>query len=93
MIVVEVRFTGDPTERLAARPAHRELLARLHAEGGLVAAGPWADDSGALLLFDTDEATAREALDTDPYYRAPGVSVVSVRHWTPVVGGPQRSTS
>ncbi|MEE6305558.1 YciI family protein [Plantactinospora veratri] len=88
MIVVELRFTGDPSARLAARPAHRELLARLHAEGGLLAAGPWADDSGALLIFDADEPAVREALDADPYYRAPGVSVVAVRPWTPVVGGP-----
>ncbi|GAA3755411.1 YciI-like protein [Plantactinospora mayteni] len=88
MIVVEVRFTGDPAVRLAARPAHRELLARLHAEGGLVAAGPWADDSGALLLFDADEPAVRQALDADPYYRLPGVSVIAVRPWTPVVGDP-----
>ncbi|WP_422773032.1 YciI family protein [Plantactinospora sp. WMMC1484] len=89
MIVVELRFTGDPAARLAARPAHRELLVRLHAEGRLVAAGPWQDDSGALLLFDADEATVREALDADPYYqRTPGVSVVALRHWRPVVGGP-----
>ncbi|MEN3609337.1 YciI family protein [Plantactinospora sp. ZYX-F-223] len=88
MIVVELRFTGDPAARLAARPAHRELLARLHADGALLAAGPWADDSGALLLFDADEAAVRRALDVDPYYRTPGVSVVAVRPWTPVVGGP-----
>ncbi|MDW5324752.1 YciI family protein [Plantactinospora sp. KLBMP9567] len=88
MIVVELRFAGDPAARLAARPAHRELLARLHADGALLAAGPWADDSGALLLFDADESTVRRALDVDPYYRTPGVSVVAVRSWTPVVGGP-----
>ncbi|GIG89810.1 YciI family protein [Plantactinospora endophytica] len=86
MIVVELRFTGDPTARLAARPAHRELLAGLHADGRLVAAGPWEDDSGALLLFDADEPTVREALDADPYYSTTGVSVVALRPWKPVVG-------
>ncbi|MEQ4301731.1 YciI family protein [Plantactinospora sp. B6F1] len=86
MIVVELHFTGDPAARLAARPAHRELLARLHADGDLVAAGPWADDSGALLLFDADEAAVRQTLDADPYYRTPGVEVVTLRHWAPAVG-------
>src|SRR5262249_14737708 len=38
---------GWSSERLAARPAHRAVLARLHHEGLLVAAGPWADDMGA----------------------------------------------
>ncbi|MGI5211851.1 YciI family protein [Plantactinospora sp. CA-290183] len=86
MIVLELSFTDDPA-RLAARPAHREQLARLHAEGRLVAAGPWRDDSGALLLFDVDDETAaREIMSADPYYRTPGVTVVGLRHWRPVVG-------
>ncbi|MFC6019800.1 YciI family protein [Plantactinospora solaniradicis] len=86
MIVLELSFTDDPA-RLAARPAHRELLARLHAEGRLLAAGPWSDDSGALLLFDADEPVVREIVDADPYYRTPGVTVAGLRHWQPVVGG------
>ncbi|MBF9135438.1 hypothetical protein I0C86_42050 [Plantactinospora sp. S1510] len=86
MIVVELSFTDDPA-RLAARPAHRELLTRLHAEGRIVAAGPWRDDSGALLLFDADEPAVREILATDPYYRTPGVTVAGVRQWQPIVGG------
>jgi uncharacterized protein len=32
MYVVQLAF-GDQPERLAARPAHRELLARLYEEG------------------------------------------------------------
>jgi hypothetical protein len=89
MIVLELSFTDDPA-RLAARPAHREHLARLHTDGRLVAAGPWADDSGALLLFDADEPMVREILAADPYYRTPGVTVAGLRHWQPLVGGPRR---
>ncbi|MEO3819320.1 YciI family protein [Plantactinospora sp. B24E8] len=88
MIVVELRFSSDAAERLAARPAHRDLLARWHAEGFVVAAGPWPDESGALLLFDADEATVRQRMTEDPYYRTPGVTVHQVREWHPVVGGP-----
>jgi uncharacterized protein len=85
MYVIELAF-GPDERRLAARPAHRERLALLHAEGRLVLAGPWADDSGALLVFRTDEAGLREILAADPYYTTPGVTVVSSRCWTPVVG-------
>ncbi|MGP4115336.1 YciI family protein [Streptomyces sp. 4N509B] len=85
MLIVELAFTATP-ERLAARPAHRVLLQRLHDEGRLVAAGPWEDDSGALLVFDTERAELDRLLATDPYYRAPGVEVLGVRAWAPVVG-------
>ncbi|MFR0352929.1 YciI family protein [Streptomyces sediminimaris] len=87
MLVVELAFTPAP-ERLAARPAHRENLTRLRTEGRLLAAGPWSDDTGALLLFAADRDRLEEILDADPYYRrTPGVEVRSVREWTPVVGG------
>ncbi len=86
MYVVELSFDGDP-RRLAARPAHRQVLARLHAEGHVIMAGPWADDSGALLVLRVDsEAAVHELLAEDPYYSTPGVTVASVRAWTPAVG-------
>ncbi|MCW3814945.1 YciI family protein [Micromonospora sp. DR5-3] len=85
MVVLELAFTDDE-RRLAARPAHRERLARLHAEGRLAAAGPWQDDSGAMLVFRVDVAAVREIMAADPYYTTPGVTVVSLRPWRPVVG-------
>lgn len=86
MFAVELAFTPAP-ERLAARPAHRETLTRLHQEGRLLAAGPWADDRGALLIFSVDRPHLEEILDEDPYYRrTPGVEVRAIREWTPVVG-------
>jgi uncharacterized protein YciI len=93
MLVVELAFTPAP-ERLAARPAHRETLTRLHAEGHLLAAGPWSGDEGALLVFTTDRDHLEKILDTDPYYRrTPGVEVRSIRAWTPVVGGPESAAA
>lgn len=76
-------LAGD--RAVPARLAHRALLQHLHEQGTLVAAGPWADDTGALLVFDTDRAELDRVLDTDPYYRTPGVEVLTVREWTPVV--------
>ncbi|MEL3949933.1 MULTISPECIES: YciI family protein [Streptomyces] len=87
MLILELAFTADATpERLAARPAHRQRLTRLHAEGRLVAAGPFADDSGAVLIFDVDRPGLEEIMAADPYYGTPGVRVHGVREWTPLVG-------
>jgi uncharacterized protein len=85
MVCVELAFTND-ARRLAARGAHRRRLAELHQRGVLAAAGPWDDDSGALLIFRLDEPGARAEIDADPYYAAPGVRIVSIHAWTPVVG-------
>jgi uncharacterized protein len=87
MMILELTFTDAP-ERLAARPAHRAFLSRLHDEGRLLAAGPWADDSGALLIFGVGRGELEHILDADPYYRTLGVVVESVREWSPVVGLP-----
>lgn len=84
MIVVELAFGDDPA-RLAARPAHREMLARLKERGVLVMAGPWADDSGALLVFDAGRSEVDEIVARDPYYSTGGVTVVGLREWRPVV--------
>jgi uncharacterized protein len=90
MWTIELRFSAaDATQtaaRLAARPAHRACLAEHHVAGRLLAAGPFADDSGALLLFDVpDRVELDRLLDADPYYRLPGVELISVREWCPVV--------
>jgi uncharacterized protein len=86
MYVVELAFGPEP-ERLAARPAHRERLQQLREAGQVILAGPWADDSGALLVFDVASRGALDRLlDDDPYLRTPGVTVVRRAEWTPIVG-------
>ena len=80
MWIVELAFTEEPA-RLAARPAHRELLTALHEAGTVRLAGPLADDSGAVIVLDTPDP--RPVLAADPYFTTPGVTVVSVREWTP----------
>jgi uncharacterized protein YciI len=85
MICVELQFDGSP-DRLRARPQHRQRLEQLHAQGDLLLAGPWSDDSGALLIFSADGSRVRQILQDDPYYSVPGVTVLSVREWTPIAG-------
>lgn len=85
LFVVELAFAANP-ERLAARPAHRQRLQQLHAEGVVFAAGPFDGDTGAMLIFIVHDLAALDTLLTaDPYFRTPGVTVVSKRRWSPVV--------
>ena len=74
---------GDESTRLAVRPRHREYLQGLLAEGKLHESGPWADDSGALIVYEAaDEAEARRLLGKDPYSQAEGVLAdVQLRAW------------
>jgi uncharacterized protein YciI len=84
MYALELAFSDDPA-RLEGRPAHRERLVALRDSGRLLAAGPFADESGALLLFRVDsQAEAEEIVAADPYYSGPGVSVVRLKEWHPV---------
>jgi uncharacterized protein YciI len=84
MYAGQLAFSDDDT-RLGLRPQHRERLAALAEDGRLLAAGPWGDDSGALLVFLVDDRPALDALlADDPYYTAPGVTVSSVQEWNPV---------
>lgn len=83
MWIVELTFTGAP-ERLAARPAHRARLTALHERGLVPMAGPLADDSGAVIVFDAPDRPALDRLlADDPYLTTPGVTVHRVRQWTP----------
>jgi uncharacterized protein YciI len=71
MYALELAFSDDPT-RLEGRPAHRDRLAALRDDGRLLAAGPFADESGALLLFRVETpAEADEIVAADPYSPAP----------------------
>ncbi|WP_151084155.1 YciI family protein [Nocardioides cynanchi] len=84
MFAVQLSFSDDPA-RLDHRPAHRERLAELAADGRLLAAGPWSDESGALLVFLADDRAEVDAIiAADPYYAAPGVEVAGVHEWNPV---------
>ena len=83
MWLVELSFDGGP-ERLAARAAHRDSLNKLHEQGVVRMAGPLADDSGAVIVFDVpDEAELRRLIGQDPYFSTKGVTVRHTRQWQP----------
>ena len=83
--VVLLRFT-DNERRLEVRPAHREYLRSLHEQGKLLTAGPWADDTGALLIYQAaDEAELDRIIADDPYTPENVVEIAMRREWTPIV--------
>jgi uncharacterized protein YciI len=88
MYAVQLAFSDDPA-RLEGRPAHREKLVEHLAAGRLLAAGPYTDESGALLVFLVDDRRGiDQILADDPYYSGPGVTVAGVEEWNPVTRHP-----
>lgn len=88
MIAAEFSYTTPSAERDRLRPAHRERLARLFEERKLFASGPWPDDSGALVIFNTGIEEAKQLIAGDPYFQVEGVEINYLREWNPVFGGP-----
>ena len=78
---LQLKFT-DPERRMEVRPAHREYLAELKEAGKLVTAGPFADQTGALLIYDVaDEAELRDILAKDPYTTADVYEIITLTEW------------
>ena len=78
---------ADKAKRDEVRPSHREYLKRLYDQGKLVFSGPFADDDGALIMYEcADEAAARAQFAEDPYSQADGVVAdVQFREWKQVL--------
>ncbi|MEV4656589.1 YciI family protein [Micromonospora sp. NPDC049301] len=83
MWIIELAFTDAP-ERLNARAAHRQHLAALHDSGVVRMAGPFADDSGGLIVLDVaGRDQVEEVMSADPYFTTEGVVVRRVERWQP----------
>jgi uncharacterized protein YciI len=84
--VVQLRFDVAQTDRrMEVRPAHREYLNSLKAAGKLVASGPFADQTGALLIYEVaDEAELRDVLAKDPYTAADVYEIATLAEWQPL---------
>ena len=82
--VIEYLQDEQTVERL--RPLHRQYLAALKEKGQLAISGPFADESGALIVYEAESADAAEALlKADPFH-ANGVFLRwQLRPWNPVI--------
>ena len=79
---VVLQFTEDTEKRLAVRPTHREYLKKLLDERKLVESGPFADESGALLIYEVEDlAAAQEQLANDPYTPGGIIAKATIKEW------------
>lgn len=86
LFVLEYRFPADVERRVEVRPRHRAYLEELARDGTVLAAGPFADDSGALIVYSVeDEQALDEILADDPYVQEDVFGTRSVRHWRPFI--------
>jgi uncharacterized protein YciI len=84
LFALQLKFT-DPERRMQVRPAHRDYLTSLKEAGKLAAAGPFADQTGALLIYDVaDETELREILAKDPYTSADVYEIAALNEWQPL---------
>jgi len=66
-----IEYLQDTAIVEAHRPAHRAYLTSLLNDGKLFASGPYADGTGALIIYEADTAEqAEELLTADPFHSA-----------------------
>jgi uncharacterized protein len=81
-----IEYTPDKARIAQFRPEHRQYLARLKERGQLVVAGPFTDDSGALIVYEADSRADAEALLRADPFNLNGVFVShQIRPWNPVL--------
>lgn len=81
LFVLEYRY-ADPELRKAVRPRHLDYVAGLRERGEVLMAGPFADDSGAMIIYNcADEAAVAQRIADDPYTREDVTVQRQVRQW------------
>ncbi|WP_026550745.1 YciI family protein [Arthrobacter sp. Br18] len=90
MSVFAVEYVYSPDQNAVRdehRPAHREWLGTLVEQGRVLTSGPFADGTGALLIFTADtENDLHSLVSQDPFARAGVISAVKTTEWKPVMG-------
>ncbi|MEU6561000.1 YciI family protein [Nocardia nova] len=90
MPIFAVHYTYSETTAAARdehRPRHRAWLSDLVDQGVVLSTGPYADGSGALILFSADDAATMETLlAEDPFAQEGLITDKRFVEWTPVMG-------
>ncbi|TDN57917.1 YciI family protein [Paraburkholderia sp. BL10I2N1] len=76
------KYVADRSQVARVRPAHRSYARTIKANGELIMAGPFADDSGALFIYraqSKDEAMA--LVLEDPYHAAGVFETFALSEW------------
>jgi uncharacterized protein YciI len=86
--VVQTTY-ADMEKRKEARPRHLAYLKDLLAQGKLYSAGPFADQAGALIIYEAEnEDEARALMNADPYNEAGALASAELREWIQVIPEP-----
>jgi len=80
-----IEYIQDKAKIQSIRPVHRQYLTALRERGQLAVAGPFTDDSGALIVYEAASVEeAEKLLQGDPFHHN-GIFVTYVlRPWNPV---------
>lgn len=81
-----IEYTRDKDKVQSIRPVHRQYLTSLRERGQLAAAGPFTDDSGALIVYEAASAEeAEKLLQGDPFHQNGIFLTYVLRPWNPVL--------
>jgi uncharacterized protein YciI len=84
-----IRYRRPLDEVVANTDDHRAYLRRLHADGTLLASGPFDPRTGGALLLRLPEGDVQRALDAirdnDPFWQR-GIAQYELLPWNPVIG-------
>ncbi len=84
---VILTYDADQTaRRQEVRPTHRDYLKSLADAGKLLHAGPFADDSGALIVYEAEtRAEAESFLSEDPFTKQGIIKAWQMNEWNRVL--------
>jgi len=85
--LVEIEYVADRDKLHAVRDQHRDYLRALAGDGVVLAAGPLADDTGGVVIFDVEDAAHLDRLlADDPYTEGGVIERRVVREWNILLG-------
>ena len=83
---VILTYSSDNEKRQAVRPSHRDYLRGLADQGKLLHAGPFADDSGSLIVYEAGSSDEVQAiLNNDPFTKEGIITDSVIREWNRVL--------
>ncbi len=81
-----IEYLQDKAKVAEVRPVHRQYLTSLRERGQLVAAGPFTDDSGALIVYEApSKEEAEKLIRGDPFHQNGIFLRWQLRPWNPVM--------
>jgi uncharacterized protein YciI len=81
-----IAYAQDKAKIAEIRPAHRQYLGTLKAQGRLAISGPFLDDSGALIVYEApSREEAERLLQADPFNQNGIFLHYDLKPWNPLI--------